>query len=38
MRIAWLINLYPPYIVGGNEMLARDLWTRSRRGATTCTF
>ncbi len=25
MRIAWLINLYPPYIVGGNEMLARDL-------------
>jgi glycosyltransferase involved in cell wall biosynthesis len=25
MRIAWLISLYPPYIVGGNEMLARDI-------------
>ena len=25
LRIAWLINLYPPYVVGGNEMLARDL-------------
>lgn len=25
MRIAWLISLYPPYVVGGNEMLARDL-------------
>ena len=25
MRIAWLISLYPPYIVGGNEMLAREL-------------
>ena len=25
MRIAWLISLYPPYIVGGNEMLARDV-------------
>jgi len=25
MRIAWVINLYPPYIVGGNEMLARDI-------------
>jgi glycogen(starch) synthase len=25
VRIAWLISLYPPYIVGGNEMLARDV-------------
>jgi glycogen(starch) synthase len=25
MRIAWLISLYPPYVVGGNEMLARDV-------------
>jgi glycosyltransferase involved in cell wall biosynthesis len=25
MRIAWLINLYPPYVVGGNEMLAHDI-------------
>lgn len=25
MRIAWLISLFPPYIVGGNEMLARDV-------------
>lgn len=25
LRIAWLINLYPPYVVGGNEMLARDV-------------
>lgn len=24
-RIAYLINLYPPYIVGGNEMLACDI-------------
>ena len=24
-RLAYLINLYPPYIVGGNEMLARDI-------------
>jgi len=25
MRIAWLISLYPPYIVGGNEMFAREV-------------
>jgi glycogen(starch) synthase len=25
VRIAWLISLYPPYVVGGNEMLARDV-------------
>ena len=24
-RLAYLINLYPPYIVGGNEMLACDI-------------
>jgi glycosyltransferase involved in cell wall biosynthesis len=25
LRVAWLINLYPPYVVGGNEMLAYDV-------------
>ena len=25
MRIVRLVNLYPPYIVGGNEMLTRDI-------------
>lgn len=25
MKIAWLINLYPPYIIGGNEINARDV-------------
>ncbi len=25
MRIAWLLNLYPPYIMGGNEVLAKDI-------------
>jgi glycogen synthase len=24
-RIVYLINLYPPYIIGGNEMLTRDI-------------
>ena len=30
MRIALINNLYPPYIVGGNEILARDV-TQSLR-------
>jgi glycogen synthase len=25
MRIAWLINLFPPYIMGGNEILAQNV-------------
>ncbi|MFW6116361.1 MAG: glycosyltransferase family 4 protein [bacterium] len=25
MRVAFIINLYPPYIVGGNEMITHDL-------------
>lgn len=25
MKIAWLINLYPPYVMGGNEMVAKDV-------------
>ena len=25
MKIAWLINLYPPYVMGGNEMIAKDV-------------
>lgn len=25
MKIAWLINLYPPYIMGGNEVVAKDI-------------
>jgi glycogen synthase len=25
MRIVRLVNLYPPYVVGGNEMLSRDI-------------
>ncbi len=25
MKIAWLINLYPPYIMGGNEILAQNV-------------
>jgi glycogen synthase len=25
MKIAWLINLFPPYIMGGNEIVARNV-------------
>ena len=25
MKIAWLINLFPPYIMGGNEILAQNV-------------
>lgn len=25
LRLAFLVNLYPPYVVGGNEILARDV-------------
>lgn len=25
MRLALIVNLYPPYVVGGNEILARDV-------------
>jgi len=25
MKIAWLINLYPPYMMGGNEILAQNV-------------
>ena len=25
MRIIWMISLYPPYVVGGNEILAREV-------------
>ncbi len=25
LRIAWIVNLYPPYVVGGNEIMARDV-------------
>jgi glycogen(starch) synthase len=25
MRISWLINLFPPYIMGGNEILAQNV-------------
>ncbi len=25
LRIAWINNLYPPYVVGGNEVLAHDV-------------
>ena len=25
MKIAWLINLFPPYVVGGNEVLAQNV-------------
>jgi len=31
LRIAWLINLYPPYVVGGNEMLAHDVVVELRK-------
>ncbi len=30
LRIAFICNLYPPYIVGGNEILARDVITALR--------
>jgi len=31
MKIALINNLYPPYIIGGNEMLARDVVEELRR-------
>ncbi|MEZ4680166.1 MAG: glycosyltransferase family 4 protein [Caldilineaceae bacterium] len=30
LKIAFICNLYPPYIVGGNEILARDVITALR--------
>jgi glycogen synthase len=31
MRLTFITNLYPPYIVGGNEMLCHDVVTALRR-------
>jgi glycogen synthase len=31
MRLAFITNLYPPYVVGGNEMLCDDVVTALRR-------
>jgi glycogen synthase len=37
MRLAFIVNLYPPYIVGGNEMLCDDVVKALRaRGHTVC--
>jgi len=30
LRLALIVNLYPPYVVGGNEILARDVVTALR--------
>lgn len=30
LKLAFIVNLYPPYIVGGNEILARDVITALR--------
>ena len=33
MRLAFLTNLYPPYVVGGNEMLCDEVVTALREVA-----
>lgn len=30
MKLAWIINLYPPYIMGGNEIIAYDIVSELR--------